>query len=417
MKPISARKSLVFGTTAVLCLLSIFLINPFLSEVQAQCFTTVDEPAVNYIVLVIDKSGSMGGQAMTDAKIGAKTFISEMASQDYAMVVEFNDRVRVTQGFTNDRDRLHSAIDGLDVSGGTALYDAMAKSISILSRQSSSKIIVFLTDGRDGSSLYTAQNINSMSVSEGIFVYGIGLGDVDTQVLHDMTNSTNGNCEITKRSSELADIYSRVLSGYYKRFGRKKTDSGGITVKSIPSGETVKLDGQNMGRTPVKLDNIDPGEHQVAVEFNRGVGRCKIPVEIGKRTIVDLRESDLGRDVVITSSSPANASVFMDGEYVGICESHGPITMGDNWKNEALAWPQLTIKNVPLGTHTILLRGIPDFDYGSDQEMTIELKLNNMDDDTVIIHARIIQKIIQSNARICRNVSKGGDPFGEMEGW
>lgn len=417
MKTIFSSRRVVFGATIVLCLLSIFLINPLLSEVQAQCYFTVDEPAVNYIVLVIDKSGSMSGQAMADAKTGAKKFISEMAPQDYAMIVEFNDRVEVTQGFTADRELLKRAIDGLQDGGGTALYDAMAKSISVLSRQASSRIIVFLTDGQDGSSLYTAQNINSMSVSEGVFVYGIGLGDVDTQTLQTMTNSTNGSFEITKRSSDLADIYSRVLSGYYSRFGKQKDQTGRITVKSIPSGETVKLDGKSVGRTPLKLDNIDPGEHQIGVEFNRGLAHCKIPVEKGKRTIVDLRESDLGRDVVITSSSPANASVFIDGEYVGVCESHAPINMGSNWIKEALEWPQLTIKNVPLGKHTILLRGIPDFDYGSDQEMTIELNLNDQDEDSVVIHARIIQKILQSNARICRNVSKGKDPFGEMEGW
>jgi len=400
-----------------ICILSIFVIQLASTDANAQCYRTVDDPPVNYITLVIDKSGSMSGGAMEDAKTGARRFINEMNPQDFAMIIAFNDRVKVIQGFTNNHDQLKRSIDDIDEGGGTALYDAMAKAISIQARQTGSRIVVFLTDGRDHESMYSADNINSMSISEGVFVYGIGLGDIDTETLRTMTNSTNGSFEITNRSSELADIYSRVLRGYYDRFGKKKTETGNITVMSIPSGKPVKLDGKAVGRTPLKLDNINPAEHHVAVEFNRGVARCKIPVEKSKRTIVDLREADLGRDVVITSSSPANATVFIDGAYVGICESHAPIKIGKGWIKQALEWPQLTIKNVPLGDHTIELKGIPDFDYGPDQQMTIDLKLNRQDEETVVIHARIIQKIIQSNARICRNASKGGDPFDEMDGW
>lgn len=47
----------------------------------------------------------------------------------------------------------------------------------------------------------------------------------------------------------------------------------GITVVSTPSGAEVKLDGQNVGRTPISLSKITAGEHQLMVSKDTYIAR------------------------------------------------------------------------------------------------------------------------------------------------
>jgi uncharacterized protein YegL len=335
------------------------------------------EPAVSAIVLVIDCSGSMRGQAFEDAKAGAIRFVEEMHASDMAAVVAFSDEVKEVQGMTGDRAALHRAISGLRAGGMTKLYDAIARSILRIMNRDGGRIVVFLTDGRDTGSRYTAEELRKIGASEGLFVYGIGLGDVDRDALSALSAATGGTFEVTEQSSALPDLYPRILAEYYRKYGDLLSRCGALSVRSLPDGRKVLVNAREEGFSPAKLDALTPGTYRVQVFFENGTWNYEVPVEQGRRTMVDARESDLGAELVI-ASLPSNASVFLDGAYVGVTAiAQLPVSAGERgWEQAALQdTRQLRVARVPYGVHRLKFRAIPEFDFGSEQEFEVEIQV------------------------------------------
>ena len=337
------------------------------------------EPARNAIVLAVDCSGSMKGAPFEDAKAGAIRFVEGMRETDEACVISFSSEVAEIQGMTGDHATLRRAIQRLRVGGATKLYDAIARSILKLIRLEGGRIVVFLTDGKDTGSRYSVEELRKIGVSEGLFVYGIGLGDVDREALNALSSATGGTFEVAGRSRDFRDLYPRVLAEYYRQYGDRLSTSGALSLRSLPDGRGVVVNGRRVGMSPVKLDALEPGKYQVQVMFSRGTWACEVPVKRGHRTVVDARESDLGGELVI-ASMPPNANVFLDGTYVGTT-SIAPLNPGAGqmgWIQAALGDArQLRVSRVPYGGHKLKFRAIPDFDFGPEQEFEVEIQLTD----------------------------------------
>ena len=270
-----------------------------------------------------------------------------------------------------------------------------------------------LTDGKDTGSRYSLRDLEKINVSEGLFVYGIGLGDVDVNALQGLSQVTNGTFDHTRNSADLKDLYLRVLNGYYQRYGNRLHDTGALTIRSIPDGREVIHNGRKVGVTPFKMDAATPGDYKVGVIFRRGIWECDAVVKRGYRTIIDARESDLGADLLIVSS-PQGATVFLDDAYVGITAIGRPLSLAQkDWAARAKAdTRQLRIRKVPYGNHRLRLRGIPDFDFGPDQELAVELPVK---DEELILFVDIFRQKVQDGQG---NIIAGGrphDPFRELE--
>ena len=252
-----------------------------------------------------------------------------------------------------------------------------------------------------------------MSVSEGIFVYGIGLGSVDVEALTRLSAATHGTFEHSQDPTALADIYGRVIRSYYDRYGEQLADTGSTTVRSIPGGREVILDGKKRGGTPVKLESMKPGAYKIGVIFGERIWECDAVVEKGHRTLLEARESDLGADLLIVSR-PAGATVWLDDDYLGITAISKPISLRDeNWAEKAKSdGRQLRVRLVPYGNHRLRLRGMPDFEFGPDQEMEFDLPLTESE---VILFVDILrQKAVDQRGK--SYVSGGaGDPFQQLD--
>ncbi|MFH1006404.1 MAG: VWA domain-containing protein [Candidatus Latescibacterota bacterium] len=377
------------------------------------------EPATSAIVLAIDCSGSMNGRAFEDAKAGALRFVERMHPSDRAAVVAFSDGVREVQGMTGNRTALRRAISGLRVGGRTKLYDAIAQSILRVMGQDGGRIVVFLTDGRDTGSRCTAEELRKIGASEGLFVYGIGLGDVDQDALSALSAATGGTFEIASQSSDLLDLYPRILAEYYRKYGDLLDTTGALSVRSLPDGRTVLVNAREEGLSPAKLDALTPGTYQVQVFFEHGTWEYEIPVKLGQRTIVDARESDLGAELVI-ASRPSNASVFLDGTYMGMT-AIAPFRVkpgGKGWVQAALEDGRpLRMDRVPYGVHRLKFRAMSDFDFGSNQEFEVEIQVG---DPQMAVYVEILGTarspyVLDSagTARIVGGAKK--DPFDELD--
>jgi Ca-activated chloride channel family protein len=112
------------------------------------------------VVFVFDKSGSMEGQPLMEAKRGAKAFLATLDLRDEVTLMFFDTKVHppfgpveVGKGMID----LESRIDGVSASGNTAVYDATLDAYTLLTnrRKTSAhriRAVVVMTDGADTSS-------------------------------------------------------------------------------------------------------------------------------------------------------------------------------------------------------------------------------------------------------------------------
>jgi len=392
-----------------------------LSILITLCYSTQDpvqyvqQPAINSFSLVVDRSGSMSGSAMNDAKKAVIHFIDEMRSGDQANVIAFDSRVSVYANMGTNISSLKSAVNKIHPGGATALYDAIAKAATNLYHESGARIIVFLTDGDDTGSKFSLKDIRSMNLSEGIFVYGIGLGSVNQKGLDDLVDATGGAYFSAATSNDLHTIYDRVLNAYYSNHGNKLESTSSMIIRSIPSNQAVVIDGQTKGKTPVKLDGLTPKEYDVQVQFDRGTWQYKVQTKKGQRAIIDARETDLGYNLFVTSK-PKAASVFLDGDYVGIT-SFGVTDYNvekrlfrKDKKTKSYA-EELYIPLIPSGKHTLRVLIVPD-DEGPDMNWEYEF------DFTIRDSERFVDIDLFRNKHSFQDGEKGStikDPFEEFD--
>ena len=348
------------------------------------CVQYFPRPATNNFSIVIDKSGSMSGRAMNDAINAVENFINKMRTDDKANIIVFDTYVSLLSDFTSSKGQLKDAVRGIRPGSSTALYDGIAKSASSLRDVVGSKIIIFLTDGRDNKSRFKLKDIRNMNISEGIFIYGIGLGDVDTRSLSDLVQATNGEYYHVNKPDDLSNIYDKVIKAYYNDYGNTLSETGSVLIHSIPSNRPVYVEGKIRGKTPLKLDRVIEGEYDVNIQFDVGDWDCTIDVANGQKAIIDARDSDVGYDLTIISQ-PKGASIFLDDEYVGMTgtkptsyKTHkggffSSNTKTTNWDGE------YKIPKIQRGKHQLRVVAVPEegIDMGFDYTFDFEMKNSN----------------------------------------
>ncbi len=366
------------------------------AQTPSQCsdfYSFKPEPAKNYIVLAIDASGSMAGAPFLHAQQGALKFIAQMRPTDEAAVLAFGSEVRMVQELTGDKERLRRAIGKMRPRGKTRLYDALAYSSQHVMPRQGGRIVVLLTDGQDTGSTFGLDDISTsfnatavqkLGVSEGLFIYGIGFGAVNFDALARLSRDTGGAFELADQSPQFVDLYPRILNYHYQQYGDRLSKTGTLAVRSVPDGKDVLVQARTTGQTPVKRSALTPDTYRIRVVFEEGVWDCGVPVKAGFRTVVDARAEDLGADLVITSSPP-NASVYLDGAYVGTTALERlPVPPGqDGWVDAARnSSTQLRARKIPFGVHRLKFRAVPDFEFGPVQEFEVELTV--LKDQTVV---------------------------------
>lgn len=186
--------------------------------------------------IVIDKSGSMSGQnydgkPLKDAKEAAKSYVNILGAADRGAVISFDSGIKVEQNFTDDKNFLLSALDGITLGDTTSLFDAVYKAIDLTSAEDPGRrrAVVVLTDGSDNNSSHAKEqydkevslkgkiDVINFALAKGIPVYTIGLQGYDfttdsEKVLKDIAEKTGGLYFYAPDSSQLKDIYDTIAA-------------------------------------------------------------------------------------------------------------------------------------------------------------------------------------------------------------
>lgn len=168
--------------------------------------------------LVLDKSGSMNSsQKMPQAKNAANALVDymELTSGDAVEVISFDDYVYLEQEFSSQATVLHTAIDGIQTGGSTALYDALYAGLYQTYYETGAKCVIAFTDGAENASSYTFDDVVELAQNTGIPVFIIGIGDstYDASALRKMAEQCSGryySADSTGLETILEDIYISI---------------------------------------------------------------------------------------------------------------------------------------------------------------------------------------------------------------
>jgi VWFA-related protein len=169
--------------------------------------------------IIVDNSGSMTSKR-TRVAAAALEMVKQSNPEDEVFIVNFNDDTHFDQPLTNDVKKLQAALARMEARGGTAMRDALSKSINYVKRngKKDKKVLVVITDGNDNSSDVTLEQVLRQAHDSEVLIYAIGLlneeeaGEARSakKALKSLVDASGGADYYPKSTSDVQEITPRV---------------------------------------------------------------------------------------------------------------------------------------------------------------------------------------------------------------
>lgn len=225
------------------------------------------------ISLVLDRSGSMSGNAMKFAKDAAKFVVKQLSSEDYLSIVNYDDIVEVTSPSqqVKNKELLIEKIDKItsrnmtNLSGGTL---EGYKQVAGTKKSNYVNRVLLLTDGLANTGITNPIQLNKIASGkfqeEGIALSTFGLGsEYDEDLLTQMAESGRGNYYYIDKADRIPEIFAKELDGLLNVVAQNTA----VTIE-LPSGvKCEKVYGyphiEENGKITVALNDIFTKEDKV----------------------------------------------------------------------------------------------------------------------------------------------------------
>jgi Ca-activated chloride channel family protein len=173
------------------------------------------------LALVLDRSGSMAGQKLADAKRAATELVGRLTAEDRLAFIDYGTDVRMlpSRQVTEDvRRELLQAISELRDSGSTHISGGLSEAARALRPHLTEFRVsraILLSDGQPTMGMVTEPELYGLVRSmrqEGITVSALGVGtDFQEQLMRGMAEQGGGFSGFIDDSARLAEVFSREL--------------------------------------------------------------------------------------------------------------------------------------------------------------------------------------------------------------
>ena len=304
------------------------------------------------IVLILDRSGSMAGNALANLKSGAKKFIDiideatdgaqdgQIGHGSHIGIVSFaSTATQDTQLITSVSD-LKSAVNALSAGGSTNHADAFSKALQLFNPASTNqKVMVMFTDGRTTEGADPSP-VAAAARAQGVIIYCIGLsgnGGIDEQALKDWASDPDSAyVVITPDDEELEKLFEDLAKNITKPgatdivINDKISPCFKITSLSTPTkGTAILIDATSL---QWKIDKLGGAVLEFTVEH---IGPCSGTIEVnesiaysdkeGNKVTFPSPEIEVDCDIIVLPETcPEPIEVTIDG-----CEDAVEFDAGD----------------------------------------------------------------------------------------
>lgn len=168
------------------------------------------------LTIVLDRSGSMSGEKIAQAREAACLAVRSLAPTDIVSIVTFEGGVEILVPATkaSDQASICKKIEGIVPGGGTALFAGVSKGAEemrkFLSKESVNRVIL-LSDGQANvgpASPGELAELGSSLIKEGISVTTIGLGSgYNEDLMTRLAEKSDGRHAFVESPKQLAQIF------------------------------------------------------------------------------------------------------------------------------------------------------------------------------------------------------------------
>ncbi len=304
-------------------------------------------PRPLHVALVLDRSGSMGGDKIRLAREAAAKALQMLRPIDRFSLVCFDYQIDVVQPSTPATPEAirsaNHALNGIEARGGTNLSDAWSEGCRQLSECFSSAAVtrcILLTDGQANAGITDSAQLTTLAGglrTAGIHTSAFGLGrDFDEMLLTAITTAGGGRFCYVEHAAQIPDFLQSELGEALEVTVRGVTlqlrPSAGVSIELLSHFDVRDVDG---GR------DIAVGDLLADQELEIGL-RIKLPRNpVGESMGLELRATD--RDLAFASAQatlqwtsaddPANGLQTRDADVRRACA----ILEADKARYQALA--------------------------------------------------------------------------------
>ena len=217
------------------------------------------------VVFVVDRSGSMSGKKIEQARSALKHVLNNLRDGDLFNIVAYDSQVesfRPELQRYDDKNRKAALgfVEGIYAGGSTNIDGALKAALGQLQDDDQPSYVLFLTDG-----LPTAGETNEMKIVENakgenkvrarIFTFGVGY-DVNSRLLDKLVRENFGQSEYVKPDEDIEDrvskLYNRIESPVMTDvqiafdFDEIKTEEGKPVSRVYPQGSFDLFAGEQL---------------------------------------------------------------------------------------------------------------------------------------------------------------------------
>ncbi len=309
------------------------LSHPYVGLGQSDVFLTVDLRGVEVpgaqraplnLALVIDRSGSMSGFKLTQAKQAAKQLVSQLTANDRLSIVHYGSDVKSMAGTfatTENKERMLAYLEGIWDDGGTNIGAGLSTGRDLLMAAKSDfrvNRMILISDGQPTEGLTDPDGLNAIvreTRQQGISVSSIGVGtDFNEDLMQGFAEAGAGAYAYLADASQLGTIFSKDLNQAGTQVARNVT----LTFELPPGvelGEVLGYKSSQVGRT-VKVSMPD----FAASQLERVVARVVVSAGSTGTTLdvarLHLDYTDLLKNEAVANDASLSAMVTDKNEIV-----------------------------------------------------------------------------------------------------
>ncbi|MDR3110963.1 MAG: VWA domain-containing protein [Planctomycetaceae bacterium] len=163
------------------------------------------------ICLLIDRSGSMGGEKIAMSKEAAKATVELLTPRDFISVVTFDHQCTVVVPIqsASSTSVINSSIATIEAAGGTNIYPSLEIAYEQLTKSSAKiKHVILLTDGYSEQTGDYAAAVRKLTSAQ-ITVSTVGIGSADNKLLEQIASLGHGKHYVVENPQTIPQIFAK----------------------------------------------------------------------------------------------------------------------------------------------------------------------------------------------------------------